>query len=40
MFCTQIGPIRLDVESGKWRFLTEAETEALLGLIPPKKKRT
>lgn len=35
---TRIGPLELDVESGKWRYLTDDETEALLNCIPPKKK--
>jgi 23S rRNA pseudouridine2605 synthase len=34
---TRMGPLRLDVAAGEWRFLTEAETDALLKSIPPKK---
>jgi 23S rRNA pseudouridine2605 synthase len=33
---TRIGPLALDVESGKWRYLTDSETETLLNCIPPK----
>jgi 23S rRNA pseudouridine2605 synthase len=35
---THMGPLTLDVEPGLWRFLTEAETEALLNCIPLKLK--
>jgi len=37
---TRIGPLEMDVESGKWRFLSDEETVTLLKCIPPKKKKT
>ena len=36
---THFGSVSLDIEPGAWRFLTEPETQALLRLIPPKKKK-
>lgn len=33
-----IGPIHLDIEPGQWRFLTEAESEAVLKCVPGKNK--
>jgi 23S rRNA pseudouridine2605 synthase len=33
-----IGPVSLDVEPGRWRFLTEKETEAVLSCLPKKLK--
>ena len=35
---TSIGPIHLDIEPGQWRFLTEAESEAVLKSVPVAKK--
>ncbi len=34
-----IGPVSLDLEPGKWRFLSDAETESLLRDLPRKAKK-
>ena len=34
---TSIGPVQLDLEPGQWRFLTEAESEALLNCATRKR---
>lgn len=34
-----LGPIQLDLEPGSWRYLSEAEFEEVMNILPEKKKR-